>query len=99
MCRSIREERTLDPLPFKQWPRRAVVQRSKIDQNPSVREQPRGMIVSTALDYRRLAAEAEALARVMSRNDYRDEARQHAAEYRRLAAELEARERSFRPRR
>jgi hypothetical protein len=54
------------------------------------------MIVTSAAEYRRRAAEAEALARQMSRNDHRDEALQVAAEYRRRAVELEKRRgRSF----
>jgi hypothetical protein len=55
--------------------------------------------VTSAAEYRRRAAEAEALARQMSRNDHRDEALQAAAEYRRRAADLEKQEeRSFRRR-
>jgi hypothetical protein len=56
------------------------------------------VIVTSAAEYRRRAAEAEALARQMSRYDLRDEALQEAAEYRRRAAALEERERSFRGR-
>lgn len=58
------------------------------------------MIMCTSAEYYlRRAAEAEALARQMSRNDHRDEALQQAAEFRRRAAALQERERSFRPRR
>jgi hypothetical protein len=58
------------------------------------------MIVTTSAEYLRgkylrRAAEAEALARQMSRNDHRDEALQEAAECRRRAAALEERARSF----
>jgi hypothetical protein len=77
----------------------AVVQRSKFAQDHLYAEQPRGVIVTSAAEYRRRAAETEALARQMSRNDHREEALQVAADYRRRAAELEKkRGRSFRTR-
>jgi hypothetical protein len=45
-----------------------------------------------------MAAEAEALARQLSRYDHRDEALKIADEWRRLAETLERNERSFEPR-
>jgi hypothetical protein len=52
----------------------------------------------TSIECRRLAAEAEDLARQLSRYDHRDEALKIADEWRRLAETLERNERSFDPR-
>lgn len=52
----------------------------------------------SSVEYRRRAAEAEALALQMSRRDHRDEALRLADEWRRLAESVERQERSFDPR-
>ena len=53
--------------------------------------------MTTSAEYRKRAAEAEALAHQMSRYDHRDEALRLAEELRRLAEALEERSRSFVP--
>jgi hypothetical protein len=52
--------------------------------------------MTTSEAYLRRAAETEELARQLSRDDHREEARKLAEVYRRRASELAERERSFR---
>lgn len=53
--------------------------------------------MTTSAEYRKRAAEAEALAYQLSRHDHRDEALRIAEEWRRLADALDGRPRSFAP--